>query len=83
MSGLSGAWAAFSQPGKPRELAGASAKIVTLVTIAIALYHIYLFSFGSFTIDARLHRILHLGPILALCFVTYSPSTIQAAGVNS
>ena len=78
MSRWSGAWAAFSQPGKPRELAGAGARIVTLFAIAIALYHIYLFSFGSFTIDARLHRILHLGPILALCFVTFSPSTKQA-----
>ena len=78
MNGWSGAWEAFSQPGKPRELTGASARIVTLFTIAIALYHIYLFSFGIFAIDARLHRILHLGPILALCFVTYSPSTSQA-----
>ncbi len=60
--------------GSRRELTGITARIATILAIAISLYHLYVFTVGVGTFDILLHRVFHLTSILALGFLLFSPS---------
>ena len=63
-------WSTLMSRGGSRELTGIPGKVIGVLAVAIALYHLYIFSSGTYEIFP--HRSIHLGSILAICFLTYS-----------
>lgn len=59
--------------GGTRKYQGIAKNAISGMCIAIALYHIYTFVLGTY--EAFTHRSIHVGSILALCFITYSFSS--------
>ena len=60
------------QQGGDRKFKGIPGYLIDALAIVIALYHLYVFTSGSYEIFV--HRSIHVGSILALCFLTTSPS---------
>ncbi|MFC1869489.1 TRAP transporter permease [Thermodesulfobacteriota bacterium] len=56
--------------GGDREFLGTAGKFLKAFAVAITIYHLYIFSSGSYEIFP--HRTIHVGSILALCMLTYS-----------
>ena len=65
-------WTGLFARGAAREFDGVTGKVIEAIAIAIALYHLYIFSSGTYEIFP--HRTIHVGSILAICFLTYSCS---------
>jgi TRAP transporter 4TM/12TM fusion protein len=64
----------MSSTGEKKEDAGLMDKIVSIFAILVALYHIYVFTVGVHVYDPFVHRSIHAGSVLALCFLTRSLS---------
>ncbi len=56
--------------GARREFKGKGKLAVDALCGAVAFYHIYIFSTGAF--EVFVHRSIHVGSILAVCFLTFS-----------
>ena len=56
--------------GKSRDFQGKSGLIVNALAMAVGVYHIYTFASGDYEMFS--HRSVHVGSILAFCFLTFS-----------